>query len=293
MKEIVIISGKGGTGKTSITAAFAAYNGNNAIVADCDVDAADMHLLLDPTIRSEEDFYSGKLAVINKDICSGCGICMSKCRFDAIDEADGVFSVNNINCEGCGYCAVICPEDAIAMPDNKVGKLYVSQSRFGSTLVHARLEIAAENSGKLVAKVKSEARQQALDQEREFVLVDGSPGIGCPVVSSLTGANYVVFVSEPTYSALNDLKRVYELVRRFGISSGCIINKADLNIQIAEEIKTFLKEENIELLGSFPYDSVFTKAITDGLTIFEIGESGIIDRLVRAWEKIKKLTNHN
>lgn len=291
MKEIVVISGKGGTGKTSLTAAIAAYIRNNAIIADCDVDAADMHLLMSPVTKIEEDFFSGQLARINSDICSECGICKERCRFNAIDVADGIYSVNKINCEGCAYCAEVCPENAITMIENKAGQFFVSTTRFDTTLVHARLGVAAENSGKLVAKVKSEAKKLAENEGKRYVLVDGSPGIGCPVVSSLSGADFVVFVSEPTRSALHDLRRVNELVKKFGISSGCVINKSDLNIEIAGEIEEFLKEENIEILERFPYDNSFPEAIIKGLTIYETDNKKLTKKIENTWENIIGIIN--
>ena len=293
MKEIVVISGKGGTGKTSLTAALAAYIRDRAVIADCDVDAADMHLLLNPEPGKVEDFYSGKLAEINNEICSECGICKDKCRFNAIAIVNGNYSVNKINCEGCAYCAAVCPENAISMIDNKAGQLFISTSRFGATLVHARLGVAAENSGKLVAKVKSEAKHIAEKEAKEYILVDGSPGIGCPVVSSLSGADLVVFVSEPTRSALHDLERVNELVKKFGIDSACIINKYDLNRGIAVEIEKFLEEENITILERFPYDNSFPEAITQGLTIYETNNKQLAGKVEKTWGNIRKLTNKN
>lgn len=291
MKEIVVISGKGGTGKTSITAAFTALLADKAIVADCDVDAADMHLLLEPDFGHSEDFQSGQLAVINQELCSSCGLCESKCRFDAITEKEGVFSVNLIDCEGCGYCSLICPQEAIDMVDQIVGKFYISNTRFGSTLVHARLGIGAENSGKLVAKVKNEAKQLAEKQKLEYVIVDGSPGIGCPVVSSLSGADFVVLVTEPTTSGLHDLRRVYKLVDNFGIKAGCIINKADLNNSVADEIKSFLKEEGIDLISMLPYSKIFTESIIAGRTLMEVEDKSIANLIEKSWSKIIELTN--
>ena len=291
MTEIVVISGKGGTGKTSITAAFAALVSEKAVIADCDVDAADMHLLLKPDFSHSEDFQSGQLAEINNDTCSSCGLCESKCRFDAISEKEGVYSVNKINCEGCGYCSLICPEEAIKMADQIVGKFYISNTRFGNTLVHARLGIGAENSGKLVAKVKSEAKKLADSKELEYIIVDGSPGIGCPVVSSLSGANYVVLVTEPTTSGLHDLRRVYKLVSNFGIKAGCIINKADLNSSVSEEIKRFLDEEGIDLISMLPYSKIFTDSIIAGRTLIESDNESIANLIKNSWTRIVELTS--
>ena len=229
MKEIVIISGKGGTGKTSLTASFIQLAKNNVVAADCDVDAADMHLLLHPDFRNEQDFYSGYKAQINSESCIKCGECEQKCKFGAIAFTEDEFVVDNISCEGCGYCARICPASAIAMKDDMVGKTYTSDIGDGCKMVHAVLNIGAGNSGKLVAKVRKMAREIAENQQRDLILVDGPPGIGCPVVSSLTGASLVVLVTEPTVSGLHDLKRVYALVKKFNTPSACIINKYDLN----------------------------------------------------------------
>ncbi len=287
MKEIVVISGKGGTGKTSITASFSFLGGADIVTADCDVDAADMHLLMKPDFAFEEDFYSGKAAAVNQEKCTGCNICYDKCRFNAIDIKEGKYSVNPLNCEGCGYCALICPSDAIAMEDQNVGKCYISGVKTGGQMVHARLKAGAENSGKLVAKVKNEARRIAEETGCALVLVDGSPGIGCPVVSSLSGADFVVLVTEPTVSGLHDLKRVYLLVKKFGIKAGCIINKYDLNSAKADEIKDFLEAENIVHIADLPYDEDFTKAMTEGKTITEYNESSLKETLKSSWKTLK------
>lgn len=292
MKEIVVLSGKGGTGKTSITASLAVLAGTNAIVADCDVDAANMHLLMQPDFADASQFYSGELAEINQDICTQCGLCSEVCRFDAIPFRNNRYTVNPLACEGCAYCHKVCPVNAIEMLSRKSGNLYISTTKVNSTMVHARLDIAAENSGKLVAKVKSEAKIQAETQGKAFVIVDGSPGIGCPVVSSLSGANYVVLVTEPTVSGLHDLERVYSVIKRFRIKAGCIINKHDINPTKTEEILDFLKRENIVHLGSIPYDVAFTEAMTQAKTIVETSNP-ISQVLINAWSKIKEETTKN
>ncbi len=289
MKEIVVISGKGGTGKTSITAAFSYLGGRDIIVADCDVDAADMHLLMQPDFNKSEDFYSGMLAKINPDKCTNCGACAEVCRFDAIAVINDQYIVESLDCEGCGYCPRVCPADAITMDDQNVGKWYISTIKTGSSMVHARLGIGAENSGKLVAKVKNEAKRIANENSRDIILVDGSPGIGCPVVSSLSGAHFVVLVTEPTLSGLHDLKRVYQLVKKFRIQAGCIINKSDLNLQVTSQIESYLKEENITHISNLPYDETFTKSMVNGQTIIEYNDSNLTPLLTESWEKIKKL----
>ena len=293
MKEIVIISGKGGTGKTSITASFGMMGATDMVLADCDVDAADMHLLMQPDFEVAEDFYSGEVAFINQDECISCGKCFDVCRFDAISVHNDQYTIAPLDCEGCGYCARVCPTNAIVNNDLLVGQLYVSNIKTGSQMVHARLGIGADNSGKLVAKVKDEAKVLAVKQHKDYILVDGSPGVGCPVVSSLSGANFVVLVTEPSVSGLHDLKRVYELVKKFNIKAGCIINKADVNIDKQAEIKQFLADEGIAHLADLPYDENFTKAMTLGQTIVEYDKENLTPLLEMAWEKIKQLTNQN
>ena len=286
MKEIVVISGKGGTGKTSITASFAYLGGKDLIVADCDVDAADMHLLMAPDFGHPEDFYSGELSTINQETCIGCGKCLSVCRFGAISIIEGKYTINPLACDGCGYCARVCPVQAIKNEQPNVGSLYSSHIRTQSKMVHARLAIGADNSGKLVAKVKNTSKTLAQEENKTAVLADGSPGIGCPVVSSLSGASFVVLVTEPTVSGIHDLRRVYELVKKFGIKAGCIINKADLNRDMLKNVKQFLTEEDIELLCEIPYDEKFTQAMTNGKTVVEYDKD--LGKLIsESWEKIK------
>ncbi len=291
MKEIVIISGKGGTGKTSITASYAYLGGKNIVVADCDVDAADMHLLMKPDFKISEDFYSGELAKIDQDKCISCGKCADVCRFDAIPIINNQYIVDPLNCEGCGYCARVCPTDAITNESLNVGKSYISTTKVGSTMAHAKLGIGADNSGKLVAKVKNEAKKIAEENKKDFIVVDGSPGIGCPVVSSLSGANFVVLVTEPSVSGLHDLKRVYELVKKFKIKAGCIINKFDINKKVTKEIKEFLDKENIVHLINLPYDENFTKAMTIGQTIVEYDQNELSKLVASSWEKVKELVS--
>lgn len=288
MKEIVIISGKGGTGKTSIAASYAMLSGKNIVVADCDVDAADMHLLLEPDFAQSEEFYSGELAVIDQDKCTQCGECASVCRFDAIPIIDGKYVVNALNCEGCGYCARVCPTDAIINIDLNVGKWYISKIKTDGIMVHAKLGIGADNSGKLVAKVKNEAKHIALTTNKEWIVVDGSPGIGCPVISSISGANFVVLVTEPSVSGLHDLQRVYELVKKFKIKAGCIINKSDINKKVSDKIVKFLHKEDIVHIASLPYDESFTAAMTKGKTIVEYEDNLLKEKLIESWEKIKQ-----
>jgi len=291
VKEIVVISGKGGTGKTSLTAAFAHLGGKDIIVADCDVDAADMHLLMQPDFNESDDFYSGELAVINQLECTQCGKCAEVCRFDAISVIDSNYIVDPLNCEGCGYCARVCPEDAISNRQLNVGKWYVSHIKTGSIMVHAKLGIDADNSGKLVAKVKGVAKKIAEERHKKYIIVDGSPGIGCPVVSSLSGASFVVLVTEPSVSGLHDLKRVYQLVKKFNINAGCIINKSDINEKIALQIEQFLQKEDIVHIANLPYNENFTKAMTKGQTIIEYTDQHLKNIITNSWNTILQHIN--
>ncbi len=291
MKEIVIISGKGGTGKTSVTASFAVLGGKDVIVADCDVDAADMHILMNPDYEFSEEFFSGELALIQQEDCIQCGECKNVCRFDAIDIVNEKYIVNPLNCEGCGYCSKICPTHTILNIDLNVGNWYISNIKTGSKMVHAKLATGADNSGKLVAQVKNKAKELAEKLNKKYIIVDGSPGVGCPVVSSLSGASYVVLVTEPTVSGLHDLKRVYELVKKFNLKAGCIINKFDLNKNVSDKIEQFLSAENIDKLAKLPYDKIFTEAMTEGVTVVEYIDSRSKTTIKNTWEKIIEIIN--
>jgi len=289
LKEIVFISGKGGTGKTSLTACFAVLAGKNAVLADCDVDAADMHLLMGAKHENGTDFYSGQKALIDQDTCASCGICMKECRFNAIDFWEGQYIVDPLACEGCGLCSHLCPESAIAMQDALAGAHYLSDTRLGTTLVHARLAAGASNSGKLVSVVKENARTYAVQHGLDLVLVDGSPGIGCPVISSLSGASYVVLITEPSKAGFSDLKRVVSLIEQFDLPSACIINKSDLNPLVKSEMTTFLAEHNIALLPGLPYTRKFNDAILRGKTIVETEDSKITHHIKEGWEALNTL----
>jgi MinD superfamily P-loop ATPase len=292
MKEIVVISGKGGTGKTSIAAAFATLVSTQGVIADCDVDAADMHLLLNPGVEHTEDFYSGEGAFIDPLECRNCGGCADVCRFDAIDFTSGRYVINPIACEGCGYCARVCRPKAIAMSPKVAGEWYQSITKHGAFMVHAKLGVGAENSGKLVAKVKKEAKALAVREEKAWIIVDGSPGIGCPVVSSLSGAHFVVLVTEPTPSGLHDLERVHAVVKRFGIPCGCIINKADLNKQMGVRIRRFLEQEKIALLAAIDFNPSFTKAMVKEQTILEYDDDSLHAPIHQAFQTINDILNH-
>lgn len=292
MKEVVVISGKGGTGKTSLTASFAMLQGKNLVVADCDVDADDMHLLLNPKQKNSKEFYSGLEATIDYSKCINCGKCYKVCRFSAINfikkNDKKIYQIDKIDCEGCGYCFEVCPNKAIKLEDANVGKIFTSEIKTNTTMINARLNAGADNSGKLVAEVKQLAKNEAEKLDVDLILIDGSPGIGCPVVSSITGADYVILVTEPTKSGFHDLERVYKLIKKFKIKAGIIINKYDINIEISKEIEEFTKKEKISLIGKLPYSQEFTKAMTQGKTVVENEKSEIKTQVQKIWEKAKK-----
>jgi MinD superfamily P-loop ATPase len=282
MREVVIISGKGGTGKTSLTAAFAALAKNN-VLCDADVDAADLHLLMQPEIRQRTDFMGGGKAVINPGLCTGCGTCLDLCRFEAISDQ---FQVEAIRCEGCGVCVDFCPAEAIDFPLQRCGEWYISDTRFGP-MVHARLGIAEENSGKLVNLVRKEARQLAEERGCDLIITDGPPGIGCPVIASIGGASALVIVVEPTVSGIHDMERVVDLAAHFRVPGMVCVNKFDLNVEMTETIEQLALKRNVALLGRIRFDPVFTRSMVQGKNIFEYGEQASTQQQVRAvWEKI-------
>ena len=288
MKEIVIISGKGGTGKTSITASFGMMGATDVVLADCDVDAADMHLLMQPDFEVAEDFYSGQVAFIDQTNCTNCGLCQDVCRFDAISVHNEQYIISPLDCEGCGYCTLVCPTRTIESILALAGVWYISTIRTGSVMVHAKLGIGADNSGKLVAWVKNEARRIAGEKGKELIIVDGSPGIGCPVISSLTGANYVLLVTEPSVTALHDLKRVIELTRNFSIPMGAVINKYDINPPVSDRIEKFLGEEKIPLLARIKWNEEFVHSIVAGRTIAETEHTSLSEEIRECWGKVMK-----
>jgi len=264
MKEIVIISGKGGSGKTTILSAFASL-AENKVLCDADVDAADLHLIMDPQVKERHDFESGHTAIINQDKCIECGLCRDLCKWDAISKD---FVVNPIECEGCGVCHYFCPEEAIDFPLNTCGEWFLSDTRFGP-MVHARLHIAEENSGKLVALIRERGKKLAEEKGLDLLLTDGPPGIGCPVIASLGGATAVLIVAEPTVSGRHDMERVVELAAFFKIPAMVCVNKFDLNPSEGEAIEAFSREKNVTVMGRIPFDLAFTKAMVQGKTIVE------------------------
>lgn len=285
MKEIVIISGKGGTGKTSITSSFASL-AKNTVLADCDVDAADLHLILDPEIKTANDFISGNLAVINRDNCLGCEVCLDVCKFDAIKrDDDGSFTIDAASCEGCGVCVEFCPTSTIEFPQRHCGQWFESQTRYG-TMIHAKLGIAAENSGRLVSMVRQEAKRVAEKQNADLIIVDGPPGTGCPVIASITGADAVVAVTEPTLSGLHDLKRIIKLTAHFGIRTFVCVNKWDINPHNTAEIERFVESSGCQFIGKIPYSKEVTKAQIEGRSVVESGSEEIKTQITTIWENL-------
>ena len=282
IREIVIVSGKGGTGKTSLTAAFAAL-AKNSILCDADVDAADLHLLMQPEVKEQTDFMGGSKAVIDPDLCTGCGTCRTLCRFDAISDR---YEVDPIRCEGCGVCVDFCPEQAIGFPVQRCGEWYVSATRFGP-MVHARLGIAEENSGRLVSLIRTETKKRAEERGLDLILTDGPPGIGCPVIAAIGGATALVIVVEPTVSGIHDMERVVDLAAHFKVPGMVIVNKFDLNVKMTETIEKLAVKRNIVVLGRVPCDPVFTHSMVQGQNLFEYGEETPTRRVVRdIWAKI-------
>ncbi|HPO16826.1 MAG TPA: 4Fe-4S binding protein [Candidatus Hydrogenedentes bacterium] len=329
MKELVVISGKGGTGKTSVVAAFASLAGNK-VLADCDVDAADLHLILQPKTHSVHEFRSGNEAVILQEACTGCGACLVNCRFGAVKQTSGVdvewmlrasahacddcdfcvrscpnrsidmihamqesygdadratFVIDPLSCEGCGVCVDTCPAKAIQFPERIAGEWYLSDTRHGP-MVHARLGIAAENSGKLVSLVRQQARQLALEQGKDLILIDGPPGIGCPVIASITGATMVLIIAEPTLSGQHDFQRVTELAHHFQIPAYLCVNKWDINLNLTETIEKCAVQFGVQALGRIRYDKDVTKAQIQGENILEYSKNGIAADVRDLWQQV-------
>jgi len=268
MKQLVILSGKGGTGKTCVTAAFAhlaslSHYANQIILADADVDAANLELVLQPKVLEEQDFKGGQVAIIDQDTCTSCGNCLAVCRFEAINVIDGSFVVDPIACDGCAACVYQCTTESIAMKEQVVGKFYMSEGRYGP-LYHANLYPGQENSGKLVTLVKQRARLQALDENRELVLVDGPPGIGCPVISATSGADLALIVAEPTVAGVHDMHRVLQTVEHFGVRALVCINKADIYPKGTDEIESYCMDNEIQTVGKIPFDLTVASAMVQG-----------------------------
>ena len=282
MREVVVLSGKGGTGKTSLVGSFAAI-ARAKVLADCDVDAADLHLLLDPHNKEEHEFWSGQVAFVDEDKCTECGLCQEVCRFGAIAD----FKVDATACEGCGFCYRICPADAISMTDCLAGYWFISHTKYGP-LVHARLGIAQENSGKLVAAVRKQARALAEGQGASYIITDGPPGIGCPVISSLSGANLALLVTEPTLSGIHDLERVLGVCQHFSVPATVCINKYDINEANSCQIESYCRSQGVEVTAKIPFDNVVTKALVAGIPVVEYSQGRVTQEIERLWATVSQ-----
>jgi len=328
MKELVVISGKGGTGKTSLAASFAVL-ADRPVIADCDVDAADLHLVLSPRVKERHEFRSGHEAVIRQDDCTGCGACLAHCRFGAVlapavqderrmegrtrmncsdcdycerscnlrthaiigemrqalgETQPAAYAIDPIACEGCGVCVRFCPERAIDFPERLSGEWMVSETRCGP-MVHARLGVAAENSGKLVSLVRREARFIAESENHALIIVDGPPGIGCPVIASVTGATLVLAVTEPTLSGEHDLERVLSLTRHFNIPAAVCVNKWDLNVEMTGRIENKARKAGARIVGRIRYDPAVTQAQMRGRAVVET-EAACVADIQHVWNEL-------
>jgi MinD superfamily P-loop ATPase len=281
MKQLTVISGKGGTGKTILTASFAVL-AKKKVMADCDVDAADLHLLLHPDIRERHTFEEGEKAVIDQELCTECGRCREVCRFDAVSED---YVVDTIGCEGCRVCHYLCPENAIRMEKNLCGEWYLSDTKYGP-LIHARLGIAEENSGKLVTLVKQKAKELASSESLDLVIIDGPPGIGCPVISSLAGVDLALAVTEPTISGSHDLERVMGVAHHFGVKTAVVINKYDINPQVSAEIEDWCQNRGVPVLGKIPFDRIVIEALVAGVPLIEYSQNGVSEKIERIWKSL-------
>jgi MinD superfamily P-loop ATPase len=291
MREIIILSGKGGTGKTSLTGAFAQL-AKDKIICDLDVDAPDLHLLLRPHRERQEEFYSGHEAQIDHEICTFCDLCISLCQFGAIRYNGAWPVVDPMRCEGCKVCVAFCPVQAIRFPERHCGQWFISSTRFGP-LVHAQLFPGSENSGRLVMVLKQQARELAKARGASLVLCDGAPGIGCPVISSLSGASLAVAVTEPTPSGRHDLERVADLCRHFQIPMAVMINKYDLNQDETHRIEEFCRSGDYPVVGHLPHDPVVTRAMIQGLVVTEMPEAPFNHELQRSWSRIEVLAGRD
>ncbi len=285
MKQIVVISGKGGTGKTTLMGAFAEL-AKNKIIVDCDVDAPDLHLILNPKIKETHEFKGSKEAILDESKCIKCGKCEENCRFEAIKN----FKINPFKCEGCGACAIVCPVNAITLSEKIAGYWFVSDIRLGP-MVHAQLGIAEENSGKLVTAVKEKARTLAENNKKDWIIIDGPPGLGCPVIASINGADLALIVTEPTMSGIHDMKRVLKVTNHFGVTAVVCINKYDINPEISEQIEKYCDENNIDVAGKISFDPIVTKAMVNGKSIIEYPDEKVSLEIKKIWERIERCLN--
>ena len=288
MKQLVVISGKGGTGKTVISASLAALI-KKVVIADCDVDAANLHLLLRPQLEESHKFTGGKKAKVDPANCTSCGECLKVCRFSAIEEnpSCGII-IDPISCEGCGICSYVCPTEAIAMEENISGEWFVSKTKYGP-FIHARLGIAEENSGKLVTEVRKKAKEIADKINLDLVIIDGPPGIGCPVIASLSGTDLALVVTEPTLSGIHDMERVTQMAYHFQTKTACCINKFDLNTKNSEKIENWCQRNSVPVIGKIPFDDDVTKSLVQGVPLVEYSNNSVAKEIKKIGERLMKL----
>jgi MinD superfamily P-loop ATPase len=298
MKQLVILSGKGGTGKTSVAAAFAHLASQNGladqiVLADADVDAANLELVLQPHLLEQEDFRGGQVAVIDESTCASCGDCEAVCRFDAIHYADGFYQIDPVACDGCAACVYQCPNESISMQEQVAGRLYVSDTRYGP-LYHASLYPGRENSGKLVTLVKQRARLRVMDESRQLVIVDGPPGIGCPVISAASGADLALIVAEPSAAGIHDMKRILQTTEHFHLPSLVCINKADIYLLGTKQIEAYCWDNDFEIAGRIPFDETVTEAMVHGepVTAYQ-PESPASQALKEIWLRLQTYLGGN
>lgn len=282
MNELVVISGKGGTGKTTLTGCFAALNGGDAVLVDADVDAPNLSLITKPQQLESYEFRSSKKAIIDTQKCSACGLCLQLCRFKAILES---YCTDPLSCEGCGVCSRACPERAIAMQDVVSGHWFVSQTSYGK-LVHARLGVAEQNSGKMVTVIREKAKKIAAEEKKRYLIIDGPPGIGCPVIASLGGVDAALVITEPTLSGIHDLERVISVCRHFQIPAAVCINRFDLYEENTRAIEEYCQQESIELVAKIPFDRAFVEATARGVPVVEYTDGPVYRSIKQLWEKI-------
>jgi len=282
LKQITVLSGKGGTGKTTITASFAVL-AHDIVIADCDVDAPDLHMLLHPQIMKTQKFKGPKLAVIDRTKCIECGLCQNSCKFDAIN---GSLQIDPFSCEGCGVCVIVCPEEAISLQERISGYAFISKTKYG-IMSHARLNPGEANSGKLVTLVRHNARQIAEEETRDLILIDGPPGIGCPVIASVTGVDAGLIVTEPTMSGIHDLERALQLLTHFNILPLVCVNKYDINRKNTEKIVKFCEKNKVKVAGKIPFDPIMTEAMVAGKTIVEHSPENMVSQEIETtWKKV-------
>jgi len=282
-KQITIISGKGGTGKTTLTSSLAFLASGTAVFADADVDAPDLHLILHPTVIAEDELFISKKVKRDEEKCTKCNLCGEVCEFKAINSSD----LNYFKCEGCGLCVHMCPEKALHLESIFSAKIFESKTRFGF-FVHAEMAIGEGTSGRIVDQIRQKARKIAEQQNKDYIIIDGSPGIGCPVIASITGVDLACIIVEPTLSGIHDLERIFQVTQHFKVKSVVCINKYDLNKHNSDNIIQFCNENNIKVVGKIPFNEIVPESIIQGKSTFELPENPVSDQITKIWENIRK-----